>query len=68
MPTGTCKWFSEEKCYGFIKPDAGGPDAFVHLRDLQASGLSALQENQRVRYEMLPGKNGKDSAKNIVLI
>jgi len=68
MATGTVKWFNGEKGYGFIKPDNGGADAFVHARDLQESGLSTLSDNQRVKFDLLPSRNGKESAKNISLI
>ena len=68
MATGTVKWFNVTKGYGFITPDANGPDAFVHINDLNSAGLRSLSENQRVSYELMPSRNGKDSAKNISLI
>jgi len=51
MPTGTVKWFNATKGYGFIQPEAGGSDVFVHINAVQASGLNALNEGQRVSYE-----------------
>ena len=68
MAKGTVKWFNDTKGYGFIAPDNGGADAFVHANDLRTAGIMTLQENQRVEFDMLPGKGGKESAKNIKLI
>jgi CspA family cold shock protein len=65
---GTVKWFDVNKGYGFIKPDGGGPDCFVHVRDVQRAGLQSLTENQRVKFDLLGSKNGKESAQNIALI
>ncbi len=57
--TGTVKFFNTEKGFGFIKPDDGGADIFVHISAVQASGLLGLDENQKVSYETEPDKRGK---------
>lgn len=57
--TGTVKFFNTEKGFGFIKPDNGGADIFVHISAVQASGLDGLVENQKVSYETEPDKRGK---------
>ena len=56
---GTVKFFNSEKGYGFIKPDTGGADIFVHISAVQASGLAELTENQKVSYETEPDRRGK---------
>ncbi|CAO3371952.1 cold-shock protein [Azospirillum argentinense] len=65
MTTGTVKWFNTTKGYGFIAPEAGAKDVFVHITAVQKSGLHALAEGQRVQFEVARGNNGKDSAVNI---
>jgi cold shock protein len=68
MLKGTVKWFNETKGYGFIQPDEGGADVFVHISALQRSGLKSLPDNQRVTYEIaIDPKRGKSSAVNIKL-
>lgn len=67
MTTGTVKWFNAVKGYGFISPDDGGKDAFVHISAVERAGLTDLKEGQRVQYELQPGKNGKSSAENLSL-
>jgi len=62
MPTGTVKWFNPTKGYGFIAPEQGGPDVFVHISAVEQAGLQSLQENQRVSYELEQGRQGKTSA------
>ena len=62
MPTGTVKWFNAAKGYGFIQPEGGGPDAFVHISAVEAAGLSTLNEGQRVQYQLVQGQRGKSSA------
>ena len=58
MPTGTVKWFNDEKGYGFITPDDGGADAFVHFSAIQADGFRTLTENSKVEYEEETGDKG----------
>ncbi|CCQ73659.1 cold-shock protein [Magnetospira sp. QH-2] len=65
MPTGTVKWFNPEKGYGFIQPDAGGDDAFVHITAVQQAGLATLNEGQKVSYELAQGRNGKYAAQDL---
>ena len=67
MPKGTVKWFNPTKGYGFISPDDGSKDAFVHISAVERAGLSTLSEGQRVEYELQIGKNGKSSAENLKL-
>jgi CspA family cold shock protein len=68
MTEGTVKWFNPAKGFGFINPDDGGKDAFVHISAVERAGLNTLSEGQRVSYEVQPGKNGKSSAENLKLI
>jgi CspA family cold shock protein len=65
MPIGTVKFFNESKGYGFIAPDGGGTDAFVHISAVERSGLSTLRENQRVSYELEQDRRGKMAATNL---
>ena len=65
MTTGTVKWFNSQKGYGFIAPDEGGDDAFVHISAVEQAGLSTLDEGQKVEYELAPAQNGKSAAQNI---
>lgn len=65
MITGTVKWFNPAKGYGFIVPDDGSKDAFVHISAVERAGMSTLTEGQRVTYELQRGQNGKTSAENI---
>ena len=63
MATGTVKWFNATKGYGFIQPDDGGKDVFVHISAVEAAGLRGLDENQKVSYELERDKrSGKESA------
>ena len=59
MPTGTVKWFSDEKGFGFITPDDGNKDVFVHISAVQASGLPGLEDGQKVSFDTEPDKRGK---------
>ena len=65
MTTGTVKWFNPAKGYGFIEPDDGSNDAFVHISAVEQAGLSTLTEGQKVSFELQPGQNGKASAENL---
>ena len=65
MPTGTVKWFNTTKGYGFIAPEDGATDVFVHISAVQNSGMTDLQEGQQVEYELEAGKNGKTAAVNL---
>ncbi|BCA64111.1 cold-shock protein [Sphingomonas sp. LB2R24] len=63
--TGTVKFFNADKGYGFIAPDGGGNDAFVHITAVERAGMPTLNQNQRVTYELEPDKRGKQSAVNL---
>jgi CspA family cold shock protein len=65
MATGTVKWFNPTKGFGFIEPEDGSKDAFVHISAVERAGLSSLTEGQRVSYELQAGQNGKSSAENL---
>jgi len=65
MPIGTVKFFNEQKGYGFIAPEDGGNDAFVHISAVERAGMSTLEKDQRVSYEMEEDRRGKMSAVNI---
>jgi CspA family cold shock protein len=65
MPIGTVKFFNTDKGFGFIQPDDGGTDAFVHISAVQASGMQTLDKEQRVTYELEQDRRGKTSAVNI---
>ena len=68
MTTGTVKWFNSAKGYGFIQPDDGGDDAFVHISAVERAGLPNLHEGQKVGFELTPGRDGKSSAENLSII
>ncbi|MCH2078725.1 MAG: cold-shock protein [Rhodobacteraceae bacterium] len=68
MPTGTVKWFNTDKGYGFIAPDAGGKDVFVHIRAVESSGLTGLADNQKISYELESGRDGRESAGSLELL
>jgi cold shock protein len=65
MPTGTVKFFNENKGYGFIAPDGGGNDAFVHISAVERSGMRTLRDGQRVSYDLQNDNRGKTAATNL---
>ena len=68
MTTGTVKFFNTDRGYGFIEPEDGSKDAFVHISAIERAGLSSLSEGQKVSYEVQPGRDGKSSAENLSII
>ena len=69
MATGTVKWFNGQKGFGFIQPDDGGKDAFVHISALERSGIRDLREGQKVSYELVADRRtGKQAAENLSLL
>jgi len=69
MQKGTVKWFNTQKGYGFIQPDAGGPDVFVHISAVERAGLRGLNEGQKIGYEIVADKRtGKSSADQLQAI
>ncbi|WP_292285127.1 cold-shock protein [Marivita sp.] len=67
MATGTVKWFNTTKGYGFIAPESGGKDVFVHISAVERSGLTGLADNQKVTYDLEAGRDGREAAVNIAL-
>lgn len=65
MPIGTVKFFNEQKGFGFIQPEGGGADSFVHISDVERSGMSTLSENQRLSYDVEQDDRGKMRATNL---
>ena len=65
MPMGTVKFFNTDKGFGFIQPDDGGSDSFVHISAVQAAGMQALQKDQRLSYDVQAGRDGRPSAVNL---
>ena len=68
MTIGSVKWFNPTKGYGFIEPEDGSKDAFVHISAVERAGLTGLREGQRVEFELVPGRNGKASAENLSVL
>jgi CspA family cold shock protein len=68
MAIGTVKWFNTSKGFGFIEPNDGSSDAFVHISAVERAGLSGLNEGQKLSFELQPGQNGKSSAENLAII
>ena len=68
MPTGTAKWFNSTKGYGFIAPDGGSKDVFVHISAVQNSGMTGLDDNQKVSFDIEDGNNGKQAAVNLTAL
>ncbi|WP_137702161.1 cold-shock protein [Marimonas lutisalis] len=67
MPNGTVKWFNTTKGYGFIEPEDGGKDVFVHISAVERSGLTGLADNQKVSYELAEGRDGRQMASDLKL-
>lgn len=68
MPNGTVKFFNAQKGYGFVTPDTGGKDAFVHISALERAGISTLNEGDKISYDLETGRDGKASAANVKLL
>lgn len=68
MATGTVKWFNATKGFGFIEPEDGSQDAFVHISAVERAGLRSLNEGQKVSYDLQAGQNGKSSAENLTIV
>ena len=68
MPTGTVKWFNAAKGFGFIEPEDGGKDVFVHISAVEQSGLTGLADDQKVSFEMQEGRDGRQMAGDLKLL
>lgn len=68
MATGSVKWFNSTKGFGFIAPDDGGKDVFVHISAVEQAGLKALQDNQKVSYELKEGRDGRSLASDLEIL
>ena len=68
MATGTVKWFNATKGFGFIAPDEGGKDVFVHISAVERSGISSLRDDQKVSFELETGRDGRQSAVSLELL
>jgi CspA family cold shock protein len=68
MPNGTVKWFNTTKGFGFIAPDEGGNDVFVHISAVEQSGLTGLADNQKVSFDLAEGRDGRQMASNLALL
>ncbi|MHA6325122.1 cold-shock protein [Roseivivax sp. CAU 1753] len=67
MATGTVKWFNTTKGFGFIAPETGGKDVFVHISAVERSGLTGLSDDQKVTFDLETGRDGRESATNLAL-
>ncbi|MGY8985272.1 MAG: cold-shock protein [Sphingomonadales bacterium] len=67
MANGTVKWFNSSKGFGFIEPEDGGKDVFVHISAVEEAGLKGLNDDQKISYEMVEDRNGRSSAGNLEL-
>ena len=68
MANGTVKWFNTKKGFGFIEPEDGGKDVFVHISAVEASGLAGLEDNQKVTYELEEGRDGRQMAGDLKVV
>jgi cold shock protein len=68
MANGTVKWFNSTKGYGFIQPESGGNDVFVHISAVERAGLTGLNDDQKVTFELETGRNGKESATDLKVV
>lgn len=68
MANGTVKWFNSTKGFGFIAPEGGSKDVFVHISAVERSGLTGLEDNQKVTYDLEAGRDGRESAVNLQLV
>ncbi|OAN76604.1 cold-shock protein [Jannaschia sp. EhC01] len=67
MANGTVKWFNSTKGFGFIAPEGGSKDVFVHISALERAGLTSLEDNQKVTFDIEAGRDGRESAANLAL-
>jgi len=65
MPTGTVKWFNTTKGYGFIAPEEGGKDVFVHISAVERAGMTGLADNQKISYQIIEGRDGRTMASDL---
>ncbi len=68
MANGTVKWFNSTKGFGFIQPESGGKDVFVHISELERAGISRLDDGQKVKFETETGRDGRESANTLELV
>ena len=68
MPVGTVKWFNPTKGYGFIQPESGTKDVFVHITAVERAGMQTLREGQKASFEIQKGDNGRQSAENLAVV